>query len=94
MSSYALLDSLSGFRYSAVDKTHWLGPRIAASPFTSFFSAAYGFGSISADGDKLSVALAEGGLSIDWLEFMSNDVEKRLKWGAIVDQGATETIKM
>ncbi len=37
MASYSLLASLSGFRYSAVDKTLWFGPRLDTSPFTSFF---------------------------------------------------------
>ena len=40
MSSYALLGALSGFRYSAVEKTAWLDPRLKTRPFESFFSTA------------------------------------------------------
>src|SRR5258708_5232370 len=37
MASYALLPSLSGFRYSAVDKTLWFAPKLKAQTFISFF---------------------------------------------------------
>ena len=42
MASYALLGALSGFRYSAVERTLWFAPRLKARPFECFFSAASG----------------------------------------------------
>jgi hypothetical protein len=55
MSSYSLLGALSGFRYSAVERTLWFGPQLNVRPFKSFFSAASGFGTISLDGRSVSI---------------------------------------
>jgi hypothetical protein len=52
MSSYSLLSALSGFRYSAVERTLWFGPQLNVRPFKSFFSTASGFGTISLDRHK------------------------------------------
>ena len=64
MASYALLPSVSGFRYSAVEKTLWFGPKLKARPFNAFFSTATGFGSISLNKSSLSVSMLEGKLEI------------------------------
>jgi hypothetical protein len=64
MASYALLPSLSGFRYSAIDKTLWFAPKLKAQTFTSFFCAATGYGSISLDKSSLTVSVIEGKLEI------------------------------
>ncbi len=37
MASYALLGALSGFRYSAVQRTLWFAPRLEVRPFQCFF---------------------------------------------------------
>jgi len=42
MASYALLGALAGFRYSAVERTLWFGPRLSVRPFQAFFSTASG----------------------------------------------------
>ena len=64
MASYALLNSLSGFRYSAVDKTLWLGPKLKKRPFVVFFSTATGYGTVSLDKTSLRVSVIEGQLAI------------------------------
>jgi len=64
MASYALLGTLSGFRYSAVEQTLWLSPRTEAKsgPFRVFFSTASGYGTLSLDRRALTIDLLEGTL--------------------------------
>ena len=81
MSSYALLGSLSGFRYSAVDKTLWFGPKIEADPFQTFFSTAGGFGTIRLEGGLLTVTVAEGELPVETLILTRNGGTQTLPWG-------------
>jgi len=67
MSSFALLSALSGFRYSAVDKTLWISPRVGELPFTTFFSTASGFGKLTLTGDEIVVEMVEGSLTVEKL---------------------------
>jgi hypothetical protein len=64
MSSYALLPSWAGFRYSAIEKTLWFVPKVKTRPFTIFFSTATAYGSISLNKSSLTVAVLEGQLDI------------------------------
>ena len=64
MASYALLGALSGFRYSAVDQTLWFGPKLKKRPFTTFFSAHSGHGTITLDQRALTVSVLEGELKV------------------------------
>jgi uncharacterized protein (DUF608 family) len=64
MASYALLASLSGFRYSAVTKTLSFGPRLNARPFTCFFSTATAFGTVTLDKSHFTVSITEGKLDL------------------------------
>lgn len=66
LASFALLNSLSGFRYSAVTRTLEINPRIEG-PFTAFFSAASGFGTFRLEGNRVTLSLVEGGLPVDRL---------------------------
>ncbi len=67
MSSYALLSSLTGFRYSAVEKTLWFGPASNDKRFNTFFSAATGFGTITLTPSRLTIKLVEGTLEVSRL---------------------------
>ena len=82
MASYALLGALSGFRYSAVERTLWFAPRFhptdeglsagtpaKARPFQCFFSTASGFGVIAVHERTVSVRITEGELAIEKLVF-------------------------
>jgi hypothetical protein len=64
MASYAVLLALSGFRYSAVEKTLWFAPKLARRPFTTFFSTAAAHGTITLDRRKLTVRVLEGKLEL------------------------------
>ena len=65
LASYALLGSLSGFRYSRAKKTLWFGPQLEAERFTTFFSAATGFGTITLTASALTIDVVEGTLDVD-----------------------------
>jgi uncharacterized protein (DUF608 family) len=62
MASFALVAALSGFRYSAVEKTLWLAPKLPVKPFRTFFCTASGFGTITLAGRKLTIEMTEGRL--------------------------------
>jgi uncharacterized protein (DUF608 family) len=84
MSSYALMGALSGFRYSAVEKTLWFGPRLPARPFRSFFSTAFAFGIIELGEGHLSVHVIEGELAVEQLVLAGKDGTKTVKWGVTI----------
>ncbi|MDR1190679.1 MAG: hypothetical protein LBK60_03310 [Verrucomicrobiales bacterium] len=67
MASYALLAALSGYRYSAVSKTLWFGPRTGKLPFKVFFSAANGYGTLTLTKNALTMTMLEGTLPVDKL---------------------------
>jgi hypothetical protein len=87
MSSYALLGALSGFRYSAVEKTLWFGPRLAMRPFRGFFSTAAAYGTIALDAESIHVNVIEGELPIEKLVLHDHDTEKPLAWKTLVRPG-------
>ncbi len=64
LSSYALLQAYSGLRYSKVERTLWLAPRIAQRPFRTFFAVADGFGLLTLSKNKLRVEMVEGRLEL------------------------------
>jgi len=91
MSSYALLGALSGFRYSAVEKTLWFGPRLNTRPFRSFFSTAAACGAIALDAASIHVQVLEGELPVDKLVLHNHDSEKTVQWRTTIRAGALES---
>ncbi|MFZ0746097.1 MAG: GH116 family glycosyl hydrolase [Terracidiphilus sp.] len=89
MSSYALLSALSGFRYSAVQKTVWFGPRLNIRPFRSFFSTAFAFGTAELDAASLRMRVIEGELPIEKLVLTGGTGEKTLDWRVTIRPGTT-----
>jgi hypothetical protein len=59
MSSYALLQALSGARYDAVDKVLYLQPRIKGD-FRCFLSTDGGYGTVGAKDGKPFVEVVAG----------------------------------
>ncbi len=84
MASYALLGALAGFRYSAVERTLWFGPRLGIQPFRTFFSTASGFGTITQDARTLRVDVQEGELQIEKLVLTNGPQARTLDWKATV----------
>ena len=80
MASHALLSALSGFRYSAVERTLWFGPQSHIRPFKSFFSTASGYGTIGLDSRSVRVQMIEGELPIEKLAFTVGAKTRLLDW--------------
>jgi len=93
MASYALLGSLSGFRFSAVTKTLHFGPKIPGD-FQTFFSTASGFGTIALEGDTLSVELIEGKLEVRKVVFERGGEVREIGWETVVQEGQTQTLNL
>lgn len=62
MSSYGLLQALTGLRYDAVEKTLYIDPVV--DDFTSFLSTASGFGTVSLMEDKPSLKVYYGTIPV------------------------------
>ncbi len=78
-SSYALLGSLSGFRYSMPTRTLRFGPRLGVRPFETFFSTDSGFGMIGLTDDAVTIRLIEGELAVDTLVLTLDGVEQTIR---------------
>ncbi|HXO75642.1 MAG TPA: hypothetical protein VN824_10415, partial [Puia sp.] len=63
LSSYGMLQGLTGVRYDAVDRTLFV--RSAAGDFTSFLSTAGGFGTVTCKAGKVSVRTVYGKIGVD-----------------------------
>ena len=88
MASYALLGALSGFRYSAAQRTLWFGPQLHAVPFKTFFSTASGFGTIALDHASLTIQMIEGELALETLVLNDGKQTRTLNWSATSRPGA------
>ena len=84
MASYALLAAMSGFRYSAVEKTLWFAPKLSARPFRTFFSTASAFGTIELSEKEIRVQTLEGDLKVNTLVLNDGKNSKRLDWNITV----------
>jgi uncharacterized protein (DUF608 family) len=62
MSSYALLQGLTGVRYDALDQVMYINSRIG--DFTSFISTAKGFGNITLENGKPSLDVTYGEITV------------------------------
>ena len=87
MASYALLGSLSGFRYSAVQRTLWFGPQLTTRPFKTFFSTASGFGTIELSAGSLRVQLLDGVLPLEKLVLTDGAQTRTLEWKTRIEPG-------
>ena len=94
LASYALLGSLSGFRYSKVKKTLWFGPKLKEKKFTVFFSAATGFGTITLTDTSLSIDLVEGELEVDTIVLTRNGKRQGIKKSVHAIAGKRSVVKL
>ena len=94
MASYALLGAISGFRYSAVDRTLWFAPKIDSRPFTVFISTASGFGSLSLRARVLTISLLEGSLELRRVHVVSGGVSRDLAITATVQARKPFSIRL
>ena len=75
MSSYAMLEGLTGVRYDAVDKALYINSRIG--DFTSFLSTASGFGNVELKNGEPYLKVASGDIEVK--KVMVSGKEKILK---------------
>ena len=80
MASYALLGALSGFRYSAAQRTLWFGPQLETRPFKTFFSAASGFGTITLGHHAIQIQMLEGQLLVEKLVLTDRGQPRTFDW--------------
>ena len=90
MASYALLGALSGFRYSAVQRTLWFGPRLNVLPFKTFFSTASSFGTITLDSRSLRIQVIEGELRLEKMVLTDRTQTRTLNWEITIRPSAPE----
>jgi len=64
LSSYGLLQGLTGVQYDAVDKTLYVDSKVGDF-FTSFFSTEKGFGTVSFIDGKAKVKVYDGSIQVD-----------------------------
>jgi uncharacterized protein (DUF608 family) len=68
MSSYALLQALSGARYDAVERVLYLAPRLAGD-FRCFLSTATGYGTVGVRGGKPFVDVRSGTVEVKEIRY-------------------------
>ncbi|MDD2797629.1 MAG: GH116 family glycosyl hydrolase [Bacteroidales bacterium] len=74
MSSYSLIESLSGIDYSAITKVLTIVPKVKTEKiFTSFFSTATGYGTININQSKLTITMIEGELPVSKIKVIINN---------------------
>jgi hypothetical protein len=94
LASYAFLGSLSGFRYSLAKKTLWFGPKLKEKRFTTFFSAATGFGTITLTDSALTIDMVEGELEVDTIELTVNGKRRRIRKAVRAVAGKRATVRI
>jgi uncharacterized protein (DUF608 family) len=94
MASYALVGALSGFRYSAVQRTLWFGPQLNTRPFRTFFSTGSAYGSISLERDSIHIELLEGELLLEKVVLTEGAQSRTLDWNTTIrpDNPVVKTI--
>jgi hypothetical protein len=73
MSSYGMLEGLTGVRYDAVDKTLYIDSKIG--DFTSFLSTATGFGNVTLKAGKASLHVAYGKIEINKIKLSGKEIQ-------------------
>ena len=73
LSSYGLLQGLTGLRFDAVTKTLHVDSKVG--DFTSFLSTETGFGSVTLAGSKVSVKAAFGNIPVSKVSLGGKVVE-------------------
>jgi hypothetical protein len=74
MSSYAMLEGLTGVRYDALEKTLYIDSKLG--DFTSFLSTATGFGTVALNNGNPVINVVFG--SIDIQKIMVSGIEKQI----------------
>ena len=74
MSSYGLIEGLTGVRYDAVDKTLYIDSRVGNN-FRCFISTASGFGSVGLEGGKPYLLVKSGAIEVSKVVVSGKETE-------------------
>jgi hypothetical protein len=69
----------------------YFAPKLKTSPFQCFFSTAFGYGTITVEGRKLSVGVIEGEMPIEKLVFTDAESTRTLDWKVTARPGVIAT---
>ncbi len=72
LSSYGLLQGITGIRYDAVDRTLTIKPTISGD-FKSFLSTASGFGLVGVEGGEAFIEVAFGTIDVQQIDYVPCD---------------------
>jgi hypothetical protein len=72
MSSYGMLEGLTGVRYDAVDKTLFIDSKIG--DFTTFISTATGFGNVTLKAEKPKLEVVYGKIAVDKIIMVGKEI--------------------
>ncbi len=79
MASYALLQALTGFHYSAPTQTVTLAPKIPQLPLVCFFSTATGWGTFTINrSHQISFQLVEGHLDVSEIRYKPHGSKEKV----------------
>jgi hypothetical protein len=92
MASYALLGSLSGFRYSAPSRTLYFGPRLKTQNFQVFFSTSSGWGTITLSDNELRISVIEGSLAVKQVQLTRGETERTIPCSLVVNAGEEQSV--
>lgn len=87
MASYSLLNSLTGFRYSALDNTIHLAPKLPEKTFSTFFSTPTAWGTIELSKKFISISVIEGKLRLARICLTIDKATTEIKVGKTASQG-------
>ncbi len=94
MASYALLGALSGFRYSAPERTLFLAPKLAKDPFRTFFSTATGYGTITVSKRAVAIEMVEGELSVGAVRLTRDGKMRTMPWDVVARAGQKAELRL
>ncbi len=94
LSSYALLQALTGFTYSAVSRRMAIAPQIGSLPFKTFFCTAKGYGTITLSHDLVKIELIAGELPIDTLVIGKGGEHKSLTLERVARTGQPLVVRL
>ncbi|HTB98447.1 MAG TPA: GH116 family glycosyl-hydrolase [Terracidiphilus sp.] len=93
MASYALLLALSGFKYSAIEKTLAFAPQLNQQDFRCFFAAGSGWGTFSQNVNRTSqeirIEVLHGDLPLEEIHLKNETGVALLTASVLPDPGAT-----
>ncbi len=94
MSSYSLLQALSGLRYSRVESRLFVEPKTSGNAFTTLLTCSSGYGSFCVKNNKIIITMNEGSIVLKEIIFHWNKKIKHIQMSEIIPAGKTLEIPL